>query len=136
MPPTPNQPEWTLSAKDTHGSFGQLLVGCHITENSTSTGYRFTQPNPSNVLANSPGTSLPTAAFTFTPAFDYNGLTGVTITMEPPVASDKNWKGTWSCTGSPPMKDVPLPQGPQSGDFTAQAGSGMDEDEAASSAKA
>lgn len=134
--PTPAQPEWTLTAKNTHGTDGQLLVGCHIVENSTSTGYNFTQPNTSSVLASSPGTTLPTAGFTFTPAFDYNGLTGVTITMQTPVASGTNWGGTWSCTGSPPIGGTPPPQGPQSGDFTAQAGTKLGEDEVADSAKA
>jgi len=132
MPPT--QPEWTLTAKDTHGTDGQLLVGCHITINATNTAYQFTQPNVNNVLATSTGTTLPTAAFTF-PAFNYNGLTGVSITMETPVPSGTNWKGTWSCTGSPPM-GTPPPQGPQSGDFTAQAGTKLGEDESASSANA
>ena len=139
MPGPPTTPIWTLTAKHTHGTFGQLLVGCHIIENDTSTGYNFTQPNPSNpsnVLASSPGPSLPTGKFTFTPAFDYNGLTNVVIGMDIPVASGTNWKGTWTCTDSPPMKDVPPPQGAQSGDFTAQAGSGLGEGEAASSAKA
>lgn len=132
--PTPTPPEWTLSAKHTHGTFGQLLVGCHIIENSTNTAYQFTEPNVNNVLATSTGTTLPTAAFTF-PTFDYNGLTGVSISMDTPVAAGTNWHGTWSCTGSPSMHS-PRPTGPQSGDFTAQAGSGLGEDETASSAKA
>jgi hypothetical protein len=134
---TPAQPEWTLTARHTHGTDGQLLVGCHITINATNTAYQFTQPNVNNVLATSTGTTLPTAAFTF-PAFDYNGLTGVSISMDTPVASGTNWGGTWSCTGSPPIGSTPPPQGPQSGDFTAQAGTKLDEDadEAASSANA
>ena len=129
-------PEWTLSARHTHGTDGQLLVGCHITLNAANTAYQFTQPNGTTVLASSPGTSLPTAGFTFTPAFDYNGLTGVSITMDtPPALTTDNWHGSWSCTGSPPMH-TPPPTGPQSGDFTAQAGTKVDEDETASSANA
>ena len=135
MPPTPTPPEWTLSAKHTHGTFGQLLVGCHIIKNATNTGYQFTETSTSNVLANSPGTKLPTAPFTFTPDFNHNGLIGVSITMNIPVGPHLNWTGIWSCTDSPSIGH-PLPQGPQSGDFTAQAGSGVGEDEVANSAKA
>jgi len=136
MPPTPTPPEWTLSAKHTHGTFGQLLVGCHIIKNATNTGYQFTETSTSNVLANSPGTKLPTAPFTFTPAFNYNGLTGVVITMGTPVAAGTNWNGSWSCIDSPPPHGHPLPTGPQGGDFTAQAGGGFAEDPVANSAKA
>jgi hypothetical protein len=132
--PTPAPPEWTLNAKHTHGQFGHLLVGCHIKKNADNTAYLFCRHDGSQ-LASSPGASLPKTAFQFTPDFDYNGLTGVSITMNTPVAPGKNWTGIWSSKGSPP-EGIPMPTGPQSGDFTAQAGSGLGEDEAASSAKA
>lgn len=136
MPGPPTTPIWTLTAKHTHGTFGQLLVGCHIVENDTSTGYNFTQRNTSDVLASSPGSKLPKAEFKFTPAFNFNGLTGVTITMAKPVAAGTNWKGTWSATNTPLAAGTPPPTGPGAGDFTAQAGSGLGEDEVANSAKA
>jgi hypothetical protein len=136
MSTPPPVPEWTLSAKDTHGSFGQLLVGCHIIQNSTKTAYLFTKPDIGEVLASSPGTTLPTASFTFDRAFDHNGLKGVVIGMKTPVAAGTNWSGQWSCTDSPPPPEIPPPTGAQTGDFTAQAGSGLGEEEAASSAKA
>jgi len=132
MSTPPPVPEWTLSAKHTHGTFGQLLVGCHIILNSTKTAYHFTKRDTGEVLAHSPGTTLPTAPFTFTPPFNYNGLTGVVIGMKLPVAAGTNWAGSWSCIDSP----RPGNTGPQTGDFTAQAGSGLGEEEAASSAKA
>lgn len=136
MSTPPPVPEWTLTAKHTHGTFGNLLVGCHITINAANTAYQFTTPDMKKVLATSPGTELPTALFTFTPDFDHKGLTGCKITMNTPVAPGTKWTGLWSCTGSPPMgKEIP-PTGAQSGDFTAQAGSGLGEDEVANSAKA
>jgi hypothetical protein len=131
MSTPPPVPEWTLTAKHTHGTFGQLLVGCHIKK--TLTHYLFTTRH-GHELVHSLETKLPTARFTF-PDFDYNGLIGVSITMNIPVAAGTNWTGLWSCQDSP-LVDTPLPQGPQSGDFTAQAGSGLGEEEVANSAKA
>ena len=130
MSTPPPVPEWTLTAKHTHGAFGQLLVGCHIKK--TATHYLFTRPNGTE-LARSP--ELPTVPFTFKPDFNHNGLIGVSITMNIPVGPHLNWTGIWSCTDSPSIGH-PLPQGPQSGDFTAQAGSGLGEGEVANSAKA
>ena len=134
MSTPPPVPQWTLSAKHTHGTFGQLLVGCHIIKNATH--YQFIEKDTGTVLAHSPETKLPTAPFTFTPPFNYNGLTGVVIGMKTPVAAGTNWSGQWSCTDSPPPTEVPPPTDAQSGEFTAQAGSGLGEDEIASSAKA
>ena len=135
MSAPPSVPEWTLTAKHTHGDFGQLLVGCHIKR--TATHYVFTKPNGdiTHPLAKSPGTRLPTATFTFKGDFDYNGLTGVSITMNVPVSAGTNWTGLWSCKDSPAKEHV-APTGDQSGDFTAQAGSGLGEGEVAKSAKA
>ena len=134
MSTLPPVAEWTLTAKHTHGTFGYLLVGCHIVR--TATQYQFISSDRKTLLAWSPGTKRPTALFTFEPEFNYNGLTGCKITMNIPVAPGTNWTGLWSCTGSPLVgKEVP-PTGAQSGDFTAQAGSGLVADEAAISAKA
>jgi hypothetical protein len=129
MSTPPPVPEWTLTAKHTHGAFGQLLVGCHIKR--TPTNYLFTARD-GHELVHSQEIKHPTARFTF-PDFDYNGLTDVSITMNIPVAAGTNWTGLWSCKDSPGTQP---PQGAQSGDFTAQAGSGLGEDEVANSAKA
>lgn len=135
MPPT-NPPQWTLSSNlITGGSNGQLLVGCHVTENAAGTAYQFTQPAINQVLATSTGTSLPTGAFTF-PSFNYNGVNGWVIGMTAPVAEGTNWSNcTWFTPQTPQQRieDVPA----QSGEFTAQAGGGVvPEEERAAAEKA
>src|SRR5690349_11360685 len=117
-----SDPEWTLTANHTHGDFGQRLVGCRVKE--TPTEYLFIGRD-GKTLARSPLSEFPAARVNFEP-FNYHGLTEVSITMNVPVAAGTNWTGLWSCTGSPPIAT-----GPQSGDFTAQAGSGLGEDEIA-----
>ena len=133
-PQAPAPPEWTLTGKHTHGSDGNLLVGCHIIRNATN--YQFTQPDKKTVLATSPGRSRPSGKFTFRPDFNYNGLIGVKIIMDTPVATGKEWKGAWSAKDSPAKHEPVPPTGPKEGDFTAQSGAGFDVDEVASSANA
>jgi len=132
MPPT--TPIWTLNASNITpvGSAGVMLAGCHITENSTGTAYEFTQPNINKVLSTTTGSSLPSVPFSF-PQFTYKGLDwNITVAS---LAVGANVTGTWSTPGDE-LAAHPLPTTPQSGDFTAQAGEGLDEEAAASSAKA
>lgn len=127
MPTTP--PEWTLNASGITpaDSAGQKkLAGCHITQNSAGTAYEFTKPNITEVLATS-GPPLPTLPFTF-PTFSYKDLDwSITVSTLP---SGANGTGTWSTPGSGPADT-----GPESGDYTAQSGSEVGTDAAASSAK-
>lgn len=123
----PSTPIWTLNASGITpaGSAGRTdLAGCHITENDTGTAYEFTEPNINNVLSTTTGSSLPTVPFDF-PEFTYDGLQwNIRVTTLPAGA---NGSGTWSTPG-----DEVKETAPQSGDFTAQAGAGLGEDEAAS----
>src|ERR1043165_10255293 len=88
MSTPPPGPRWTLTAKDIHGTFGELLVGCHIVQNQTTNVYEFYNPDFSKALASSP--ESPKALFTFDKTFDHNGLTGVSITMNVPVAAGRS----------------------------------------------
>ena len=109
------------------GSDGRKLVGCHITISGNS--YQFTKPAINEVLATATGTgsSLPTIPFTF-PGFTYKDLEWtITVTSLP---ANANGGGTWSTPGSQKRT------GSQSGDYTAQAGTGEDEDKTAKPAKA
>jgi hypothetical protein len=126
-------PVWTINAGDItpSNSYASVnLVGCHITKNAAGTAYEFTQPNINLVLATA-GPPLPNFPFSF-PQFFYQGVDW-NITVKT-LAVGANVTGAWSTPGSPvdPHEIVP----PQSGEFTAQSGSGVDEDAAASSAKA
>jgi hypothetical protein len=127
MPTT--TPIWTLNASGITpaGSAGeQKLAGCHITQNSAGTAYEFTKPNINEVLATS-GPPLPTLPFTF-PTFAYKDLDwNITVSTLP---SGANGSGTWNTPGSGVAGTAP-----ESGDYTAQSGSGVDADAAASSAK-
>lgn len=138
--PPPGTPIWTLNAANiSGGSYGDKLAGCHIWQDTNN--YRFTKPDWT-VLASSPGTTLPTAAFTFTPAFTHGNVSGQSITgwsismSAPPTDTTQNW-GTdgWLFPDQPSLEEVPISG--QSGEFTAQAGSGpMPAEEEASSATA
>jgi hypothetical protein len=125
-PPT-GTPVWTINASN-GGSDGVKLVGCHIVQNATN--FTFTKPDWT-VLSTSTGTTLPTAAFTF-PAFDHRDITGWSVTMSAPPASGQNWgTDSWSFPAQNQKRT-----GAQNGDFTAQSGSGTDEDEVAWPARA
>lgn len=128
--PTPSNPIWTLNGSGITppGSDGTLLVGCHITTNAAGTNYVFTQPNINNVLSTTPGTSLPSVPFTFPLTSVYRGFQWqIYVTSLPAGATGA---GQWNI---PPVGDPsghpPDPTDPKSGDFTAQSGSGLDEDE-------
>ena len=132
--PPPGTPFWTLTAANLSGGSDRTkLAGCHIVQNATN--YTFTTPDW-DVKSTSSGTSLPTTGFTF-PTFSHRDITGWTITvLAPPAVSSQNWGGgTWSFPDEPGLEEVPITG--QSGEFTAQAGSGpMPADEEASSATA
>lgn len=134
-PPPPGTPRWTLNAANiSGGSDGDKLAGCHIWQDTNN--YRFTKPDWT-LLASSPGTTLPTAGFTFTPAFEHRSITGWTITMStPPTDTTQSWGvDSWSFPDQPGLEGTPTTG--QSGEFTAQAGSGpMGEEEEAYSATA
>jgi hypothetical protein len=132
--PPPGTPRWTLNAADiSGGSDGQLLVGCHIVQNATN--YTFTKPDWT-VLATSTGTTLPTAAFTF-PTFNHRNINGWSVGMStPPTDTTQNWGAdSWSFPAQPLVEIEDTTPG-QSGEFTAQAGSGLTGEEVASYAKA
>jgi hypothetical protein len=138
MPTPPTPPIWTLNASGITppGSDGALLAGCHITTNAAGTNYEFTQPNINNVLATTPGTSLPSIPFQFPTTGVYQGFEWTIYVTSLP--SGANGGGQWSIVPVGELSDHPKdPTGPTSGDFTAQSGSGVGEDEAAAhSAKA
>ena len=118
MPPLPI---WTLNASGiSGGSEGQLLAGCHIIVNAAGTAYEFTAPNISDVLASTTGNVLPMPPFTF-PTFTYKGLVWSIEVLSLPVGAPAT--GTWSTSA-------------ESGNFVAQAGEALGDDEAASSASA
>jgi hypothetical protein len=126
---------WTLSAADVSGGTdGKKLAGCHIVQNATN--YTFTKPDWT-VLSTSTGTTLPTGSFTF-PSFDYKDITGWSVTMQaPPAVSTQNWGAdNWSFPNQPLIEGTGPISG-ESGEFTAQAGSGLGQGEGdAHSAKA
>jgi hypothetical protein len=129
--PNTTTPPWTVNASGMPvGSDGLLLVGCHITVNAAGTAYQFTKPNITEVLSTTTGTTLPTPTFSF-PTFSYKDQDWtISVTSLP---ANANGGGTWSTPGGKKRT------GSQNGDYTAQAGTGTDEDEAdeaASRAKA
>jgi hypothetical protein len=134
MPTPPTPPIWTLNASGITpvGSAGQTdLAGCHITENNAGTAYEFTEPNPNNVLSTTTGSSLPSVPFTF-PVFTYDSLEWtITVTS---LGVGVNGAGTWSTPGDEHNDHADT--GPENGDFTAQSGSGLGEEESAAYAKA
>ncbi|HSE24132.1 MAG TPA: hypothetical protein VLB68_20865 [Pyrinomonadaceae bacterium] len=123
---------WTLHANGiSGGSNGQDLVGCHINTNTAGTAYQFTAPNINTILSTTPGTTLPTAPFDF-PQFGYDGNTwDITVNTLQGGASSNQAEGTWGTLGKPDIKET----GPQSGEWTAQAGSTAGDDLAASATK-
>lgn len=113
---------WTINAGGvTGGSTKSDLVGCHITTNDAGTAYEFTDNNITTVLATTPGTSLPTPPFEF-PSF---GLAGYTWTISVNTltggAGGNQAEGDWS-------NDAPTVSADEDGTYTAQAGSGAEED--------
>jgi len=123
---------WTLHANGiSGGSNGQDLVGCHITKNSAGTAYEFTAPNINTILSVTQTTTLPTAPFTF-PQFGYDDNTwNIAVTTLDGGPSSNQAEGTWGTLGKPSIKET----GPQSGEWTAQAGSTAGDDLAASATK-
>ena len=111
MPPT-NQ--WTIHS--TTGSGGSGIHGCHIVQ--TTTGYDFTHGN--TVLASTTDTALP---FTF-PNFDYSGLDWEITASTLPAGNDAT--GSWKAYGG--AERGPEGTAPETGDWTAQAGSGFPDD--------
>jgi hypothetical protein len=121
---------WTIRPGGvTGGNFGMDLLGCHITENAGGTAYEFTEPNINNVLATTPGSTLPTGGFHF-PEFTYNGPTW---SIQVNSLTTNQAQGTWEAIAG-------QIEGTRAaiGDWIAQAGSGAggDEPETATSATA
>lgn len=125
---------WTIHAGDvTGGSSKTNLVGCHITVNDAGTAYEFTDNNINEVLSTTSGTSLPTPPFTF-PSFGLDEYTWtIVVNTLTGGASGNQAEGTWS-------NNAPTIIAGEDGTYTAQAGSGTEEDipdeEDASSASA
>lgn len=113
---------WTINAGGvTGGSTKTDLVGCHITTNDDDTAYEFTDNNINTVLATTPGTSLPTPPFTF-PSFGLDGYTWTIVVNTLTGGGGGNQaQGTWS-------NNAPSIAAGETGDYTAQAGSTVDED--------
>ncbi len=110
--------KWTIKQGDVSGgAMGSKLNGCHIEENGTSTAYEFTHSN--DVLSTYTASPLPTA-FTF-PTFTFSGPTWtIAVTSLDNNQVSGNWVAVINQTEE---------TGEESGDFTAQAGTGEDEDE-------
>jgi hypothetical protein len=113
---------WTINAGDvTGGSTKPDLVGCHITTNDDDTAYEFTNNNINEVLATTTGTSLPTPPFAF-PEFDLDGYTWtITVNTLTGGAAGNQAEGDWS-------NNAPTIAAAEEGTYTAQAGSGTDEE--------
>lgn len=133
--PPPGTAFWTINAAHLSGGPDRIkLVGCHIVQNADN--FTFTQPDWT-LLSTSSGPPRPKTAFVF-PTFDYNGIYTWTINMSaPPSMTNLPWGvDSWSFPDQPFVEGEDVSPG-QSGEFTAQAGSGLGEgEEAASSAKA
>lgn len=109
--------EWTIRKGDVGGGkSGQELDGCSIRVNEAGTAYEFLA-----VVARTAGTELPTVPFTFAP-FAYNGLVW---NIEVQRLETDQAIGQW---GNNKRTDSDAPQD-ESGTWTAQAGSGLPEDE-------
>jgi hypothetical protein len=124
--PTPNV--WTLNAGGItpSGQPGSDLAGCHIKFNSGT--YEFTKPNINDILATyTPPTPAPTS-FTF-PDFIYKDERW-SISVNLPLTSGVNGSGGWQMLGNKQAfaQHIHMPTGPQ-GEYTAQAGSGVGEDD-------
>ena len=119
---------WTLHANGiSGGSNGQDLVGCHINQNAAGTAYQFTAPNVTNVLSTTTGTTLPTAPFDF-PEFTYAGDTwNISVSTLSGGAVSNQAQGSWDSDDENKIKET----GPESGEWTAQAGATVGDDMAA-----
>lgn len=123
MPP-PNI--WTIhNNPPPNPPIGNDLTGLHIRR--TSLGFELTGRNPNHQLATTDASAPP---FVFVNVVRDDGIFNITVSNLPPNGA--NGGGSWETdTGKDPGAD------PIEGDFTAQAGSGADEDaDAASSAYA
>jgi hypothetical protein len=120
-----SQSIWTINTAPGGGD-GLQVVGYKIAQNSAGTGYDFTKPDGA-VLA-SITAAAPPPSFTF-PSFTL-GLWVWKITV---TSLSNPATGSWSNDDTPARPD---PDG-ESGTWTAQAGSGADDDaESATSATA
>jgi|ERR1043165_7592312 hypothetical protein len=131
MPPT--NPIWTLNASGITpaGLNGSDLAGCHITTNSTNTAYEFTEPNITKVKSTTTGSSLPSLPFTF-PTFTYDGLLWTITVTSMTTGTGGSAAGTWNNPTGPVAEEGDDDfTNATSGDFTAQSGSKLDEDEEA-----
>ena len=124
---------WTIHSV-TGGPDGGSLSSFHITQDGTT--YDFTTSNPNTVLSTINLPTFPTGGFDF-PSFDY-GVAGrnqitwnIHVTTLTGGTGNNQASGTWS-NNDPTAEET----GIENGDWTAQAGSGADDDEIVSSAKA
>ena len=114
---------WTIHANGLSGGDNKSdLVGCHINQNADGTAYQFTAPNINTVLSTTTGT-LPTPPFSF-PQFTYDGNTWtIAVSTLSGGESSNKAEGTWN-TAATGIEET----GPQSGEWTAQAGSTVGDD--------
>ena len=121
---------WTIQNNAAVNPSGNPLDNLLIQSNSS--GFQLVNPNASGpnpaILATTPRTSAP---FSFDNVSYANEVWNVHVAA--PLNPDQNGSGTWHLHGGGVKRT-----GGQDGDFTAQAGSGADDDsdEAASYAKA
>ena len=127
---------WTISNKTTSPADGDDLNGLDIQQvfngSNQLIGYQLVDPN-----ATDPQEAVVASTNQTNPPLEFNNVDweGETWNIHVPagLTPDQNGAGTWHLHGHQVKRT-----GGQDGDFTAQAGSGADEeaDEAASSAKA
>jgi len=111
------QDKWTIHNDPNSPQIGNELNGLHIEK--TGARYEITEHNVHNPLVSTNATAPP---FQF-PSFLYEGLNWIISVSSLPV--NGNGSGSWQIPtgGTDPGGD------PTDGDFTAQAGSGTEEDE-------
>jgi len=110
---------WTIH-HETGGATKNSLHGCHIQENNTNPATAYELVKGNTVLASSTNNgSLPSTPFSFV-GFGLDSYTWtLTVTTLTGGPSSNQAQGTWT-------NNAPAIAGDQGGEFTAQAGSGID----------
>ncbi len=116
--------QWTINNAQ-GGRDSSALVGCKIQLSNDGLHYEFTSPS-NVVLATTPGSTLPTVPFNF-PLFPIPGGSAVwnwnvLVTTVNAGRQQNKLEGTWTNNDPNPAQD-------EGGTWTAQAGSGMGEEE-------
>ena len=111
--------KWKIKSGDVKGgALGSKLDGCEIDENDAGTAYYFMNGN--DTLATYTGTPPLPTAFSFPNTFTFSGPTW---TIAVTSLDNKEAKGSWTAS-----TDQIEGSGDESGEFTAQASSGADDD--------